>query len=42
MNDRDYCKECAQEYLNFYFENMTILERANLLGFKITKIARTE
>lgn len=40
LNDKDVCKDCAEEYLNFYFSDLTIYERAVLLGVKLKKIKK--
>lgn len=38
INDKDYCEECAKEYIQGVFNDLILLEQAELLGIYIDSI----
>lgn len=40
LNDKDICNSCAEEYLNFCFEDMSISDKAMLLGVQLKYIRK--
>ena len=42
MNDMDICKSCAEQYLYFRFDDLTLKQKAELLGVKLKHIRNIE
>lgn len=38
INDKDYCEECAKEYIQGVFNDLILLEQAELLGIYIDSV----
>lgn len=38
IDGEDYCEDCAKEYLQDVFDNLTIIEKAEVLEVDISKI----
>lgn len=38
IDGEDYCEDCAKEFLRDMFDNLTITEKAEILGIDISEI----
>lgn len=38
INDKDYCEECAEEYIQGIFDDLILSEQAELLGIYVDSV----